>query len=183
MRSVFLRLTALAGAVALVASCDTRLPTAAIVGNTPTSSTSSTVGKPSVVIDSPLVGTLINLGDSVLVSVRLHAAKRFAPRAWPALQQREASTSERSRHRRATRLSGFRRPACSALVFATRQSVATSSRSIPPTRRSIVSSSSSSPPTASASPIPRHASSTSWPVPRRKSCRRSMATAFRPALA
>src|SRR4029077_16637428 len=73
MRSVILRLTALAGAVALVASCDSRLPTAtSVIGSTPTSTTTSpNVGKPTVVIDSPLVGTLINLGDSVLVSVRL----------------------------------------------------------------------------------------------------------------
>ena len=57
MRSVFLRLTALAGAVALVASCDSRLPTATSVGNIPTSSTSSpTTAKPSIVIDSPLCG-------------------------------------------------------------------------------------------------------------------------------
>ena len=77
MRSVFIRLTALAGAVALVASCDTRLPTATSAGTGPTtpSSSSSNPNAPSIVIDSPLVGTLINIGDSVLVSVRLHAAK------------------------------------------------------------------------------------------------------------
>jgi hypothetical protein len=75
MRSVFVRLTALAAAVVVVASCDTRLPTATSVGNTPSTSTSSSTGKPSVVIDSPLVGTLINTGDSVLVSVRLHGTK------------------------------------------------------------------------------------------------------------
>jgi hypothetical protein len=77
MRSVFIRLTALAGAVALVASCDTRLPTATTVGHgsTSTPSSSSNGNGPSIVIDSPLVGTLINLGDSVLVSVRLHDNK------------------------------------------------------------------------------------------------------------
>ncbi len=76
MRSVLLRLTALAGAVALVASCDSRMPTATTIGNIPTSSTTSpSTAKPSIVIDSPLVGTLINLGDSVLVSVRLHDSK------------------------------------------------------------------------------------------------------------
>jgi len=75
MRSVFVRLTALAAAVVVVASCDTRLPTATSLGTTSPSSTSSSTGKPSIVIDSPLVGTLINTGDSVLVSVRLHDAK------------------------------------------------------------------------------------------------------------
>src|SRR6185503_6638960 len=58
------------------ASCDTRLPTATSAGNGPTSSSSSSnPNAPSIVIDSPLVGTLINLGDSVLVSVRLHDSK------------------------------------------------------------------------------------------------------------
>jgi hypothetical protein len=75
MRSVFIRLAALAGAVALVASCDTRLPTAAAIGTGPNPSTSSNGNLPSIVIDSPLVATLINTGDSVLVSVRLHDAK------------------------------------------------------------------------------------------------------------
>jgi hypothetical protein len=75
MRSVFVRLAALTGAVALVASCDTRLPTAAVIGSGPSSSSSSGGNGPSVVIDSPLVGLLINTGDSVLVSVRLHDAK------------------------------------------------------------------------------------------------------------
>ena len=76
MRSVLTKLTALAGAVALVASCDTRLPTATnVVGSSPASSPSSpNTANTSIVIDSPLVGTLINLGDSVLVSVRLHDA-------------------------------------------------------------------------------------------------------------
>jgi hypothetical protein len=75
MRSVHVRLTALAAAVTLVASCDTRLPTSTTFGSTSTSSTSTNPNKPTIVIDSPLVGTLINTGDSVLVSVRLHDAK------------------------------------------------------------------------------------------------------------
>ena len=75
MRSVFIRLAALAAAVALVASCDTRLPTATTVGGTSPTSTSSSSTSPSIVIDSPLVGTLINSGDSILVSVRLHDSK------------------------------------------------------------------------------------------------------------
>lgn len=72
----FVRLLALAGAVALVASCDTRLPTATTV---PTSGSIGGGGnqsagnglRPTVRIDSPLAGALINVGDSVLVTVRL----------------------------------------------------------------------------------------------------------------
>lgn len=70
------RLLALAGAVALVASCDTRLPTATTV---PTSGSTGGKGgsqsangqRPTVTIDSPLAGALINVGDSILVSARL----------------------------------------------------------------------------------------------------------------
>lgn len=76
MRSVpFIRLAALAAGVAIVASCDTRLPTTATV--TPgggSSSPSKTVG-PTIVLDSPLVGALINVGDSVLVTLQLHDNK------------------------------------------------------------------------------------------------------------
>jgi hypothetical protein len=66
----------------LVASCDTRSPTATTI---PTGSTGSTGGTgssgsssttaPSAVVDSPLAGALVNAGDSVFVSVRLHDAK------------------------------------------------------------------------------------------------------------
>ena len=78
MRSVLVRLTALVGAVVLVASCDTRLPTATSV-TTPRGSSTSTGGatnnqRPTVTIDSPLAGALINVGDSVLVTVRLQGA-------------------------------------------------------------------------------------------------------------
>ena len=76
MRSVLIRLAALSAGVAIVASCDTRVPTATTVPTTVGTSTSSaSTLKPSVVIDSPLVGALINIGDSVLVSVRLHDSK------------------------------------------------------------------------------------------------------------
>jgi hypothetical protein len=76
MRSVLIRLAALAAGVVVVASCDTRLPTTATVspGGGGKSSPSKTVG-PTVVIDSPLVAALINVGDSVLVTVELHDAK------------------------------------------------------------------------------------------------------------
>src|SRR4051812_49204983 len=76
MRSILVRLAAVAFGVVLVASCDTRLPTAVTPVTTPSTSTSATnKNKPTIVVDSPLVGTLINLGDSVLVSVHMHAGK------------------------------------------------------------------------------------------------------------
>jgi hypothetical protein len=72
-------LGALATGVVVVASCDTRLSTApqTLSSGGPTGSTSSTsnANRPSIVIDSPLVGTLVNLGDSVLVTVALHDSK------------------------------------------------------------------------------------------------------------
>lgn len=74
MRSNLFRLAALATGVVIVASCDTRLPSESRFGSG-SSSTSSTTKKPTIVIDSPVTGTLINLGDSVLVSVRLHDDK------------------------------------------------------------------------------------------------------------
>ena len=75
MRTVFVRLAAVVAAVTLVASCDTRLPTSTGITGSPTSSSNPSKNAPTVTIDSPVVGTLINLGDSVLVTVRLHDAK------------------------------------------------------------------------------------------------------------
>src|SRR5947209_3303989 len=75
MKPVFVRLIAVGAAVTLVASCDTRLPTTTGITGSSTTSATSKNGGPTIVIDSPLVGTLINTGDSVLVSVRLHDAK------------------------------------------------------------------------------------------------------------
>jgi hypothetical protein len=81
MRSVLVRLAAVAAGVALVVSCDSSMPTATtptggVVSPTPgpTPGPTGTV-KPSVVIDSPLVGALVNVGDSVLVTLRLHDSK------------------------------------------------------------------------------------------------------------
>jgi hypothetical protein len=72
MRSNLIRLAALAAGVVIVASCDTRLPSEQQFGSGSSSSSSSTTKKPTITIDSPTIGTLINLGDSVLVSVHLH---------------------------------------------------------------------------------------------------------------
>lgn len=77
MRSVFVRLTALAVAIVAVAACDTRLTTTPIAGSSSTGSSTTTTNtnKPTVVIDSPLTATLINVGDSVLVTLHLHDSK------------------------------------------------------------------------------------------------------------
>ncbi|MGH7616732.1 MAG: hypothetical protein ACREPM_05835 [Gemmatimonadaceae bacterium] len=80
MRSVLVRLAALAAGVVIVASCDSRLPTATTIpvagsGGTSTTASKTSTTKPTIVIDSPLVGALINLGDSVLVTVQLHDSK------------------------------------------------------------------------------------------------------------
>ncbi len=71
MRTNFIRLGALVAGVAFVASCDTRLPSESFTSGSGSSS-SGTTKKPTITVDSPFVGTLINPGDSVLVSVRLH---------------------------------------------------------------------------------------------------------------
>ncbi len=72
MRTNLARLGALVAGVLFVASCDTRLPTESGFTSGSGSSSSTTTKKPTVTIDSPFVGTLINAADSVLVSVRLH---------------------------------------------------------------------------------------------------------------
>lgn len=75
MRTVFVRLAAVGAAVTLVASCDTRLPTSGSVTGISSSTNPSKANAPTVTIDSPSVGTLINAGDSILVTVRLHGVK------------------------------------------------------------------------------------------------------------
>src|SRR4051812_37346041 len=76
MRTNFVRLALLAAGVAIVASCDARLPSAPTVTGSGTSKGGSAGNKntkaPTVVIDSPVVGTLVNRGDSILVTLRLH---------------------------------------------------------------------------------------------------------------
>ncbi len=85
MRSVLIRLAAVAAGVAIVASCDARVPTATTFptagssggggGGSSTLPVKSSGNAPSIVIDSPVTGTLINVGDSVLVTVGLHDSK------------------------------------------------------------------------------------------------------------
>src|SRR5256885_11999116 len=91
MRSIWIRTTALVLGVAVVWSCDTRLPsspTAIAAGSgkpaaacDPVSDPSCTSAqpkdtvKPSVVVDTPVAGALLNIGDSVLVRMVLHDDK------------------------------------------------------------------------------------------------------------
>ena len=76
MRLALIRLAALAGAVALIIGCDSRSGTSPYGGSTDNGSTPGQKGPddtpPSIIIDSPTVGKLFNVGDSILVSVRLH---------------------------------------------------------------------------------------------------------------
>ncbi len=81
-RATLVRLAGLAAGVAIVASCDTTTPAGSGInvssnGTTGSSSSgSNTSGQgPTIGIDSPVVGTLINVGDSLFVRVHLHSEK------------------------------------------------------------------------------------------------------------
>lgn len=78
MRPTFVRLSALALGVALVASCDTRLSTTPTTVGSSTSSGSKSVKGPTVTIDTPTTGSLANIGDSVLVVMHLHDDKALS---------------------------------------------------------------------------------------------------------
>jgi hypothetical protein len=81
MRSPFVRLLAVGAAIFAVLSCDSS-PVAAPLGagsgggtgagSTPTTTTGPDQQKPYVLLDTPLVGSLVNIGDSIFVSMRLH---------------------------------------------------------------------------------------------------------------
>lgn len=69
MKSLLLRLAAAVAGIAIIASCDTVARTSGpIVNGNPSTST----GKPQAQIDSPAT-TSVNLGDTLLVAVRLHS--------------------------------------------------------------------------------------------------------------
>ena len=72
-------LVGLFGGAVIVASCDTRLATqpevVPVTGTGSTGTTTTGIGNLSITIDSPTVGTLINVGDSILVTVELRAGK------------------------------------------------------------------------------------------------------------
>jgi hypothetical protein len=82
MRSLITRLFVVVAGITLVASCDSRMPTAAsevIAGPTPPAGGGTTTGPTvtqngalSIVVDSPTAGQLINIGDSILVTFHLH---------------------------------------------------------------------------------------------------------------
>src|SRR5215211_5651501 len=87
MRIAFVRLAALAVGVAVVASCDSRLSTESQFASGPSSSSTANKG-PTITIDTPFTGTLINLGDSILVSLRLHGDKPLRNASMNAVTQR-----------------------------------------------------------------------------------------------
>ena len=176
MRSVPLRLVALAAGVVIVASCDTRLPTHrpkrwrwwVIVAV-------KTVGPTSSSIRS---SALINVGDSVLVTVGCMTTRHSRTRR----RWRDADGQRRPRHVRerfATRRCGAGRRLPSGLRE--RPCVATCSQSAKPTRRSTAWSSSSSRRIPPARPIRPRRASTSLPDPRSRWSLRRTATAFPPA--
>ena len=71
IRSTWTRLAALAAGVAVIASCDTATSGVTPPGSS-TSSSKTGAKAPTITLDSPKAGTLINLGDSVFVSLHLH---------------------------------------------------------------------------------------------------------------
>ncbi|HYM24499.1 MAG TPA: hypothetical protein VEU08_14885, partial [Vicinamibacterales bacterium] len=74
-KATLVRLTGLAIAVAIVAGCDTTATTGSGISVSSNNSSSSTSKGPQITIDSPTVGTLVNVGDSVFVRVHLHDDK------------------------------------------------------------------------------------------------------------
>jgi hypothetical protein len=72
MKSLLIRLASAAAAVLVVASCDSRLPTQTYSSTTSFPGSSVNPGDPTIAIDAPLVNALVNVGDSILVSVRVH---------------------------------------------------------------------------------------------------------------
>jgi hypothetical protein len=74
MRPVVVRLLAVVAGVTIVASCDSRFPTT-LEPTGGSSSTNSSTGKPTVSIDTPSVASLVNVGDSILVVMRLRDSK------------------------------------------------------------------------------------------------------------
>ena len=71
IRSTWTRVAAIAAGVMAVASCDTRMTGVTQPGSSTSSSKTGAKG-PTIAIDSPTAGALVNLGDSVFVSVHVH---------------------------------------------------------------------------------------------------------------
>jgi hypothetical protein len=76
MKPAYIRLLALAAGIAVILSCDSAPPTApgsAFGGSKATTGKAGVdVTPPTVTIDTPTTGTLVNIGDSILVTVHLH---------------------------------------------------------------------------------------------------------------
>src|SRR3569833_3520533 len=75
MRHFVVRLAVVLGGVAIVASCDSRLSTSPINVGPPGSSTNNGANALTIAIDTPSAGALVNVGESLLVVVRLHDDK------------------------------------------------------------------------------------------------------------
>src|SRR5260370_5828228 len=69
MKPALVRVLALAATVAVVLSCDSAPPTSVRVNHNPGG---KDVTPPSLSIDTPATGSLVNIGDSILVSMHLH---------------------------------------------------------------------------------------------------------------
>jgi hypothetical protein len=74
-KATLVRLAGLATAVAIVAGCDTTASTGTQISVGSNNSSSPGSKGPAITIDSPSVGTLVNVGDSVYVRVHLHHDK------------------------------------------------------------------------------------------------------------
>jgi hypothetical protein len=86
MRNLIIRLAVVLGGVAIVASCDSRLSTSPITVGPSGSSNNSGLKGPTIAIDTPTVGSLVNVGDSLLVVVRLHDDKALTTASIQALK-------------------------------------------------------------------------------------------------
>ncbi len=82
-RATLVRLFGLVAGVSLVASCDTATTTGTqaspssggTTGSTSTSGSTANANGLTISVDSPVVGTLVNVGDSVFVRLHLHGNK------------------------------------------------------------------------------------------------------------
>jgi hypothetical protein len=74
-RATLARLAGLTAGVVMIASCDTTATTGSQITVSSNNSSNPNSKGPQISIDSPTVGTLVNVGDSVFVRVHLHHDK------------------------------------------------------------------------------------------------------------
>src|SRR4051812_4043770 len=86
MRKFVVRLAVVLGGVAIVASCDSRLSTSPINVGPSGSSTNNGTNALAIAIDTPTAGALVNVGESLLVVVRLHDDKALTTATIQALK-------------------------------------------------------------------------------------------------